>query len=142
MKGTAHHTLFGLQKPKVVFQGRALASDYSWAGGFAGSLPWTGWCVGEQNLAPLNVSIWPMLFQDGYFLNWGRKWQPTPVFLPGKAHRPRILVGYSPWGRKQSDTTERLQYGKKGLWKPSRNCPLLKHVSSGKSDSLSEAGRG
>ena len=30
---------------------------------------------------------------------WRRKWQPTPVFLPGKSHRQRSLVGYSPWGR-------------------------------------------
>ena len=32
--------------------------------------------------------------------------QPTPVFLPGKSHGQRNLVGYSPWGRKESDTTE------------------------------------
>jgi len=36
---------------------------------------------------------------------WRRKWQPTPVFLPGKSHGQRSLVGYSPWGRKESDTT-------------------------------------
>ena len=34
------------------------------------------------------------------------KWQPTPVFLSGKSHRQRSLVGYSPWGCKESDTTE------------------------------------
>ena len=34
------------------------------------------------------------------------KWQPTPVFLPGKSHGWRSLAGYSPWGCKQSDTTE------------------------------------
>ena len=39
---------------------------------------------------------------------WRRKWQPTPVFLPGKSHRQKSLVGYSPWGRKESDTTEQL----------------------------------
>ena len=38
---------------------------------------------------------------------WRRKWQPTPVFLPGKSHGQRSLVGYSPWGCKESDTTER-----------------------------------
>ena len=32
---------------------------------------------------------------------WRRKWQPAPVFLPGKSLRQRILVGYSPWGRKR-----------------------------------------
>ena len=39
---------------------------------------------------------------------WRRKWQPTPVLLPGKSHGQRSLVGYSPWGRKESDTTEQL----------------------------------
>ena len=33
--------------------------------------------------------------------SWRRKWQPTPVFLPGKSHGQRSLVGYSPWGRKK-----------------------------------------
>ena len=31
---------------------------------------------------------------------WKRKWQLTPVFLPGKSYEQRSLVGYSPWGRK------------------------------------------
>ena len=41
---------------------------------------------------------------------WRRKWQPTPVLLPGKSHGQRNLVGYSPWGCKESDTTERLHF--------------------------------
>ena len=41
---------------------------------------------------------------------WRRKWHPTPVLLPGKSHGQRSLVGYSPWGRKESDTTERLHF--------------------------------
>ena len=36
---------------------------------------------------------------------WRRAWQPTPVFLPGESNGQRILVGYSPWGREESDTT-------------------------------------
>ena len=39
---------------------------------------------------------------------WRREWQPTPVFLPGEFHGQRSLMGCSPWGRKESDTTERL----------------------------------
>ena len=39
-----------------------------------------------------------------------RQWHPTPVLLPGKSHGQRSLVGYSPWGRKESDTTERLHF--------------------------------
>ena len=37
---------------------------------------------------------------------WSRKWQLTPVFLPGKFHGQRNLVGYSTWARKESDMTE------------------------------------
>ena len=36
------------------------------------------------------------------------KWQPTPILLPGESHGGRSLVGYSPWGRKESDMTEQL----------------------------------
>jgi len=39
-----------------------------------------------------------------------RKWQLTPVFLPGESHGQRSLVGYSPWGHKELDTTERLTH--------------------------------
>ena len=41
---------------------------------------------------------------------WRRKWQPTPVLLPGESHGWRSLVGYSPQGRKESDTTERIHF--------------------------------
>ena len=41
---------------------------------------------------------------------WRRKWQPTPVFLPGKAHGQRSLAGYSPLGHKESATTEMTKY--------------------------------
>ena len=39
-----------------------------------------------------------------------RQWHPTPVLLPGKSHGWRSLIGGSPWGRTESDTTERLQF--------------------------------
>ena len=39
---------------------------------------------------------------------WKRKWQPTPVFLPGESHGQRSLVGYNSWGLKELDTTEQL----------------------------------
>ena len=39
---------------------------------------------------------------------WRRKWQPTPVFLPGESHGQRSLAGYSPWGPREVDTTELL----------------------------------
>ena len=43
-------------------------------------------------------------------IHWKRKWQPTPVLLPGKSHDQRSMVGYSPWGCKESDTTESLHF--------------------------------
>ena len=49
---------------------------------------------------------------DSWFGNipWRKKWQPTPVLLPEKSHGRRSLIGYSPWGHKESDTTEWLHF--------------------------------
>ena len=44
---------------------------------------------------------------------WRRKWQPTPVFLPGKFHGQRSLVGYNLSGRRESDTTKLLNNNNK-----------------------------
>ena len=41
---------------------------------------------------------------------WRRKWQPTPVFLPGKSHGQRSLAGCSLWGHKESNTTEHIAH--------------------------------
>ena len=41
---------------------------------------------------------------------WRRQWHPTPVLLPRKSYGRRSLVGCSPWGRWESDTTERLHF--------------------------------
>ena len=41
---------------------------------------------------------------------WREKWQPTPIFLPGKSHGQRSLAGYSSWGCQESDMTERLHF--------------------------------
>ena len=38
-------------------------------------------------------------------IRWSRKWQPTPVFLPGESHGQRGLAGYSPWDHKELGTT-------------------------------------
>ena len=43
-------------------------------------------------------------------MHWRRQWHPTPVLLPGKSHGWRSLVGCSPWGREESDTTEWLHF--------------------------------
>ena len=41
---------------------------------------------------------------------WRRQWHPTPVLLPGKSHGQRSLLDCSPWGREESDMTERLPF--------------------------------
>ena len=43
---------------------------------------------------------------------WRRKWQSTPVFSPGGSHGLKSLVGYSPWGHKESDTTEATEHAR------------------------------
>ena len=43
-------------------------------------------------------------------ISWRRKWLPPPVFLPGESHGQRSLTGYSPWGCKESDTTEATEH--------------------------------
>ena len=50
--------------------------------------------------------VWSLSQEDP----WRRKWQPTPVFLPAKSHGQRSLASYSPWGHKESDTTEDLAH--------------------------------
>ena len=56
------------------------------------------------NARDTNVAVQPWVGK----IPWRRKWQPTPVFLPRKFHEQRSLAGYSPWGSKGSDITERV----------------------------------
>ena len=52
-------------------------------------------------------AVWETQVQSlGWEDSWRRKWQHTPVFLLGKFHGQRSLAGCSPWGSKESDTTE------------------------------------
>ena len=58
-----------------------------------------------------NCNFWILIFSLGLVIcGQRRKWQPTPVLLPGKSHGRRSLVGCSPWGLKELDTTERLHF--------------------------------
>ena len=54
----------------------------------------------------LGVSIISLKLYGSIHVIWRRKWQPTPVCLPRESHGDKSLVGYSPWGLKESDTTE------------------------------------
>ena len=57
---------------------------------------------------------------------WRRKWQPTPVFLPGESHGWRSLVSYSPRGCKESDTTKRLHFTSGQALLQYDKCPHMK----------------
>ena len=60
----------------------------------------------------LLIKPWFLFCQMGLldWMNTNNAWQPTPVLLPGKAYGWRSLVGCSPWGCEESDTTERLHF--------------------------------
>ena len=68
--------------------------------------------IGRTDAKAETPIVWPPDVKDWLIgkIPWRRKSQPTPVFLPGKFHGWRSLVGYCPWGRKESDTTEQLHY--------------------------------
>ena len=76
----------------------------------AWKIPWTEEPGRLQSMGSLTVrhnwatSLW--LFT---FVHWRRKWQPTPVFLPGESHGQRSLVGCRLWGHTESGTTEATQ---------------------------------
>ena len=53
---------------------------------------------------------WATSLSPFTFMHWRRKWQPTPVFLPGESQGQKSLVGCSPWGPEESDMTERLHF--------------------------------
>ena len=68
------------------------------------SVPMTSWQIGDFPIAQVVKNPPAMQKTQVKFLGWEdlwrRNWQPTPVFLSGKSHGQRSLVGYSPWGRK------------------------------------------
>ena len=87
------------------------------------SLPWASCLLPPESWpSPLPQSHSPFSFMNEVYrrrwrhrfnswlgkIPWRRKWQPTPVFLPGKFHGQRSLVGNSPWDVKESDMTEQL----------------------------------
>ena len=115
----------------TVFPGGSDGKESTCSAGDPGSIPGLGKSPGEGNGTPLQYSClenpgteepgrlqsmgslrvghdWATSLSLSTFMRWRRKWQPTPVFLPGESHGRRSLVGCSPWGRTESDMTERL----------------------------------
>ena len=64
------------------------------------------WHSGKESICPCR-RYWRRRFNPWVRkIPWRRKWQPTPVFLPGKSHGQRSLEGYSPWGRPKKSWTQ------------------------------------
>ena len=69
--------------------------------------PWTEEPIRLQSMGSRRVRHnWVISLSLFSFMHWRRKWQPTPVFLPGESQGRRSLVGCRLWGRTESDTTE------------------------------------
>ena len=73
----------------------------------AWKIPWTEEPGGLQSMGLLRVGHdWATSLSLFTFFHWRRKWQPTPVFLPGESQEQGSLVGCRLWGRTELDTTE------------------------------------
>ena len=73
----------------------------------AWKIPWTKEPGGLQSMGSLRVGHnWATSLSLFTFMRWRRKWQPTPVFLPGESRGRGSLVGCRLWGHTESDTTE------------------------------------
>ena len=78
----------------------------------------TTWIKSSESLRCEQTDLWkkwqifkldhPKMWDPATF--WRRRWQPTPVLLPGKSHGWRSLVGCGPWACEESDTTGRLPF--------------------------------
>ena len=78
-----------------------LSSTLAW------KIPWTEEPGRLQSMGLLRVGHdWVTSLLLFTFMHWKRKWQPTPVFLPGDSQGRWSLLGFCLWGRTESDTTE------------------------------------
>ena len=94
--------MFQDKRNNIVFkvETQQIKTRLTWfAGGAGGKEP----ACQRRRCGELGFDLWV------WKIPWRRKWQPTLVFLPGKSHGQRSLEGYSPWGHKESDTTEHTQ---------------------------------
>ena len=93
---------------------KAMAPDSST---LAWKIPWVEEPGRLQSMGSLRVGHdWATSLSLLPFMHWRRKWQPTPVFLPGESQGRGSLVGYCLWGRTESDTTEATQQQQSRLW--------------------------
>ena len=91
----------------------------------AWKIPWMEEPGGLQSMRSRRVGHdWATSLSLFTFMHWRRKWQPTPVFLPGESQGWVSLVGCRLWGRTESDTTEATQQQQQ------QPCQIITEVSS------------
>ena len=96
--------MFHSQRSSTNLSEKAMATHSST---LAWKIPWMEEPGGLQSMGSRRVGHnWATSLSLFTFMHWRRKWQPTPVFLPGESQGRRSLVGCHLWGRTESDTTE------------------------------------
>ena len=107
--------------------------------------PFQPWRPSENSLHILSINPLERLKRRGFDawvrkIPWRRKWQPTPVLLPGESHDQRSLVGYSPCGHKELDMTEHTHtpWGKPHMYRKVRGFPVVLHAQRQRNDALRE----
>ena len=100
-------TLFVVMLPKVHLTSHSRTSSSRWV------------IMPSRLSGSLRSFLYSSVYSFYLILIYMYIWQPSPVLLPGESHGGRSLVGYSPWGLKESDTTERLHSTSLPFWKSS-----------------------
>ena len=103
LKGTQNCTVgsWGWGSLVITFTMAPHSSALAW------KIPWTEEPGRLQSMGSLRVrQDWATSLSPFAFMHWRRKWQPTPVFLPGESQGRGSLVGFRLWGHTESDTTE------------------------------------
>ena len=96
-----------ISSPTTLIHQAVVLSMAPYSSTLAWKMPWTEEPLRLQSMGWLRVGHdWATSLSLFTFMHWRRKWQPTPVFLPGKSHGRRSLVGCRLWGCAESDTTE------------------------------------
>ena len=94
------YTIFYLWQSQSNYRYLFYSSTLAW------KIPWTEEPGGMQSMGLLRVGHDFTFTFTFHFVHWRRKWQPTPVFLPGESQGRESLVGCCQWDRTESDTTE------------------------------------
>ena len=95
------------QQPAPVFLLGESPGQRNLGGYLAWKIPWTEKPGGRQSMGLRRVGHDRVTSLSLFtFMHWRRKWQPTPVFLPGESQGRGSLLGCHLWGRTESDTTE------------------------------------